>query len=454
MTRMPVLLALLCLADAGALWAQQQPQTYPPGSYPPGGYPPGSYPPGSYPPGNYPPNTYPGGGGMSIPRLPWPRRKSKEESAATQTQTLVGVEGRLRRIGPKELLLELKNKQVLRFRLIGKTRFRNKAGEAMRESLLNPGDQVQAQVSADDEETAQVVTLMERGGQRERTAADKSVDEAAVRAPRAEDFGKPKDVAVEEEPSAAAPETAAAGEPAVETKKLDDADEMVIAAAREAALQFTTSLPNYLAQQVTTRYFAPAQTGAIEWQPLDLVTADLAYSRGREEYRNVQIDGRPTSTAVLEKSGMWSNGEFGITLEQIMGEAAQVRFRRRAASSNVAGRPTFAFDFAVSAAQSQWTLVGPDQRKHNTAYTGTVWIDRETRRVLRIEQRAQQLPRDFAYSKAESILQYGFVTIDGQRYLLPASGENIACISGGACNRNVIEFRNYRKFGAETKITF
>ena len=78
-----------------------------------------------------------------------------------------------------------------------------------------------------------------------------------------------------------------------------------------------------------------------------------------------------------------------------------------------------------------------------------------TRRVLRFEQRTAGLPRDFPLSKAESVLEYAFVKIDQKSYLLPAKGENLGCFSGsGTCTRNAIEFRNYRKFEAESKIKF
>ena len=39
--------------------------------------------------------------------------------------------------------------------------------------------------------------------------------------------------------------------------------------------------------------------------------------------------------------------------------------------------------------------------------------------------------------------------------LLPSSSENIGCMSGsGACTRNALEFKNYRKFTTESNITF
>jgi hypothetical protein len=100
-------------------------------------------------------------------------------------------------------------------------------------------------------------------------------------------------------------------------------------------------------------------------------------------------------------------------------------------------------------------LVAPDERHYNPPYEGAVWIDKETRRVLRIEQRTLSIPRDFPISKAESILEYAFVRIEQRTYLLPATGENLGCASGsGSCTRNVIEFRNYRKFTADSKVKY
>jgi hypothetical protein len=82
-------------------------------------------------------------------------------------------------------------------------------------------------------------------------------------------------------------------------------------------------------------------------------------------------------------------------------------------------------------------------------------VDKDTRRVLRIEQRTTALPRDWPLKMAESILEYGYVKIEQKTYLLPNTAENVGCMSGsGACTRNLLEFRNYRKFTAESNVRF
>lgn len=46
-----------------------------------------------------------------------------------------------------------------------------------------------------------------------------------------------------------------------------------------------------------------------------------------------------------------------------------------------------------------------------------------------------------------------WVTISGQKLLLPVKSENFSCTRGTLhCTRNEIEFRNYRKFQVESQV--
>lgn len=69
--------------------------------------------------------------------------------------------------------------------------------------------------------------------------------------------------------------------------------------------------------------------------------------------------------------------------------------------------------------------------------------------------RSESLPTDFPYVKVELVLDYGFVQIDSASYLMPVHSENLTCARATAtCSRNVIDFRNYRKFAAESSIQY
>ena len=458
-------------------------QTYPPGQYPdPSQYPPGQYPPGQYPPGQYPPNQYPArlpGGiplGIPIPQINLPKRKPKEdkkEDTSGVKITLASVDGALRKLGEKDLLLETTPTRILKFRLLVKTQFKNSEGEAVRDSLLHPGDRLSIQVNADDAETALKVILMRAGSGPEREAASKPVEEAKITAPTSDDLTNVRTTLAHETapsnppPASTSSEEAApvADRPTISERSGERSSierpsrlpssgnpDEIISAAREAAMNFTAELPNFLVQQVTTRY--SSNTRSVNWQAIDTVTADVACVNGKEDYRNIAINGRPTSGPV-ERTGTWSTGEFAVTLQDILSPATAATFMKQR-EEDLGSRRAYVFDLAVEESNSHWVLVGPTGRQFRPAYKGTIWIDKETRRVLRIEQIAKsEQSISVPYDKAESVVEYGFVNIEGKSYLLPTQSENLACLRGSSsCVRNVIDFRNYRKFSASSDIKY
>ena len=155
------MLRMLVGLSASALMFAQLPGQYPTGRPRPGQYPQGQYPPGQYPPGQYPQGQ---GTGLPIPSIKLPKKAPKAEKGPK----LTAIEGTLRHLGEKELVLQSSAKGVMKFRLLTKTLFRDKAGEPMRDSLLKPGDVLQVEVSAEDEETAVRVNLVRPGTSEER----------------------------------------------------------------------------------------------------------------------------------------------------------------------------------------------------------------------------------------------------------------------------------------------
>jgi hypothetical protein len=248
-------------------------------------------------------------------------------------------------------------------------------------------------------------------------------------------------------PAESEPGAAPAPEPGGPRLQTDDA---VISDARAASAKFAATLPNYLVQQLTVRYFSPSSPP--RWQEIDQVTADLAYVEGKEDYRNFRIRGEPIDRP--EQSGSWSTGEFSTTLDDVLSPVTNAAFHRRG-EEKLNGRTTIVFNYTVAQSNSHWTMVSPDQRRYNPPYEGAIWVDKDTRRVLKIEQRTSFMPADWPFRGAETSLEYGFIKIEQKTYLLPARAENVACMSGsGACTRNLIEFRNYRKFTTESNVRF
>jgi hypothetical protein len=87
------------------------------------------------------------------------------------------------------------------------------------------------------------------------------------------------------------------------------------------------------------------------------------------------------------------------------------------------------------------------------ALRGLVYIDRETHQTLRFTTEAVSVPERFAIAESRSAVDYGTARVGERAYSLPRRSD-LAMVSGGVLHRNVLEFRDYRKFSSETTLTF
>jgi hypothetical protein len=237
------------------------------------------------------------------------------------------------------------------------------------------------------------------------------------------------------------------------SRRADRSDDPVIENAREAAFSFVETLPNYVVKQFTTRYGTEAaQGGKTSWRAIDTVTADVVSEQGRESYKNVLVNGKAPREAV-EKTGAWSTGEYASLLQDILSPETDADFHGQR-STTIAARAAYRYDLSVQKANSHWHVTAASET-YVPEYTGAIWIDKQNYRVLRIELAAQKLPKTFLLDTVESAVDYDYVQIGDGKFLLPAHSEALSCDRGTSyCTRNVIDFRNYRKFSAETSITF
>jgi hypothetical protein len=224
--------------------------------------------------------------------------------------------------------------------------------------------------------------------------------------------------------------------------------ESLIERAREAAWQFSQKLPNFVCQEFMSRF---TQRGRQEKMPLDLVSAEIIYEDGHESYHNVKIDNRPTDKPLQEIDGSWSTGEFASILLELFHPDTHAQFRSGGAST-ISGFSAQVYDFQVQSGNSHWMLHAGSQNLA-AAYQGSVWLDPNTARVVRIEMQARNLPSDFPMATVETAVDYSYVTIGDTSFLLPVHAEALGCERATSyCSHNIIDFRNYHEFKSEIKI--
>jgi hypothetical protein len=219
--------------------------------------------------------------------------------------------------------------------------------------------------------------------------------------------------------------------------------------AREIAWEFTDNLPDYTCEQRTLRY--EAKSRPINWKLRDRVTADLVYIQGREHYVNLKVNNKLLKKGSPMDSGTWSYGEYGTIMIDVLAHntAAQFKFVKK---TGTGARSALLYTYSVAQPNSHWQ-VQFEGRGIKPAYEGQLWIDSETLRVLRVEMRAREVPEDYPMDVVETTVDYGSVSVGGRMVVLPVRAEVLACKRGlGACTRNTSEFRNYKKFTADSHV--
>jgi hypothetical protein len=227
----------------------------------------------------------------------------------------------------------------------------------------------------------------------------------------------------------------------------------VIEQAREYAMNYTQSLPNFLCTQVTRRYVDPH--GMEFWAPTDTLTSRLSYVDHKEDYKLVFVNNRAVANVSYESvGGATSGGEFGSMMKELFDPETEASFRWERWAT-LRGRRAYVYSYQVEQPRSKWHVVSRSEHSNQDtvpAYHGLVFVDRDLLAVVRITLVAE-LPPTFPIQQAQDTLDYDLATISGHEYLLPLRAV-VQLRQGKFLSKNEVEFRLYRKFTAEATITF
>lgn len=457
----------------------------------PGQYPPGQYP-GQYPPGQYPPGQGPGGGGIGIPKIS--RGKKNQKQTDQIAEPTFSADGRTISSSAQKLVIGTEDGRVITMTVTAQTKF-TRSGSDISPSKIVPRTTVHIEAAEDDESflTATHVDLLKDAPPEDPHAAvaDRVLASAAT-GENPEDrplptildnsvdapdrpilrHGKPKHTESADSDSDTAP--AATNQPAAkpaaeasaanpkgssdftidsdsEQPRIVKSGDDLIDRAKEWAATFTNGLPNFVCDQLTTRYVEQSRSEG--WQPVDIVTAKVVYEDGREDYREITVGGKRTNKSMLELGGSTSTGEFATTLRNLFSTQTQAQFKFYQ-STSVGETKAAIYDFKVALHNSDWfTTVGGQSL--TPEYSGSVWIEKATGQVRRIEMQADNIPKNFPLLSVEWAVDYDEVSLGTAKFFLPVHAENLGCWRRASiCTKNTIDFRDYHKYSGESTIVF
>ena len=226
----------------------------------------------------------------------------------------------------------------------------------------------------------------------------------------------------------------------------------LIERTRQKALEYARSLPDFVCSEVVRRYSAAADgRRAGGWVQLDTLSIKLRYWQRVEEHQLELINGKSTERKFEDLGGGTSTGEFGGILRMIFDPDSQTAFDWES-WKNLRKHRTAVYQYAVSAAHSPYVLRNQG-RQAPVGLHGVLEIDAETGEVLHFTYVSYDIPEKLNVQSAVSSVDYDFADVGGRSYLLPSRSETEAHGSM-VWMRNKMEFREYRKFSADSVIDF
>jgi len=225
----------------------------------------------------------------------------------------------------------------------------------------------------------------------------------------------------------------------------------VLAEATEHALNHEMSLPNFICSQITRRF--EDFNGKNGWRPIDIIVERLTYFEHREDYKVIELNGMPASVPHEQLNGASSSGEFGSVMKAIFSPETETEFNWQNWFT-LRGIRTHVYSYRVSTSQSNYHIKVPERKLDLvTGYHGLVFIDAQKRQVHRITLHPDGIPLSFPIQDVSLALDYEYTRIGDADYLLPLQFE-LRSREGNLLVKNDVDYDNYRKFTADSNVTF
>ena len=159
-------------------------------------------------------------------------------------------------------------------------------------------------------------------------------------------------------------------------------------------MEYRSSLPNLMCEQVTNRSFS--LNGAAQWKHKDKFTELLTYFN-HEENRIMleqELNGSTSHDQTGDSKGVISAGEFGAAFSGLFRPESKADFEWK--ETGVLGDGSVQiFDYRVARENSIFNLRASSNDVVKVGYHGQVFIDNATRAVRRITEVVDEVPDKF-----------------------------------------------------------
>ena len=235
-------------------------------------------------------------------------------------------------------------------------------------------------------------------------------------------------------------------------------DDEIIERTRRIALAYTDSLPNFICTQENRKFKDESPDGS-GWNQYAEILAEVRFLDKGESYRTITVNGRPADDEFKLVSG--ESGTFGTRLAGMFLPRSRSEFTR-VNDAVIDGRNAFVFEVLVpkdylggGVMCLGWDDSGMPIRQIAVGGRGLVSIEKQTGNVLRIERlETLGLPADYPIVQARYRVDYSYVPIGDDTYLLPVRAQYFFDLAPPLKHKYDLRWRDCRKFDAESVLTF
>ena len=223
---------------------------------------------------------------------------------------------------------------------------------------------------------------------------------------------------------------------------------------RAVNLERAAALPSFVADEVSVREMSP-HTDPAQWKRLDTIESEISVHGKQFTRQNVRIDGKPWTKPQFPQF-TWSV-DFGVELEPLFAGKCntQIVFDRQ---EEVGGRPGLAYRFQAPGAadcfggftyQSSFK-----KRTFNPPWSGRFVVEDPGGALVRFEEEAHEFPQNFPAEPFRETIQWDYVKIGDEKFLLPVTMELWGGWSNSGFYHVQTEFKNHRHFEASSNVKF
>jgi hypothetical protein len=228
----------------------------------------------------------------------------------------------------------------------------------------------------------------------------------------------------------------------------------LIEGVRKQALAYDESLPNFICTQETKRSSASTK-GEQKWKRLDTLTIRLSYFGRKEDYRVVQVNGKPVDKTMNKVGGSRTQGDFGSLVRGVFHQKSEGKFDWDG-WSEWKGKKVAVIRYRIEREHSQFATTSSGYNHGERVMwgaEGAIYADAETHQILRLTMDSTSMPADFPVREVHISMEYATQKIGDREYLLPSQSVS-ETVTAKERRKSESRFTEYRKFSSESAIKF